>query len=106
MSNDTSREYWATVNSIAAEAMEQPEDGRYDFIHESVDGSYWVIYTHAARKALEFSPNERALFDNEGDQTVSDFTTLFTRGAFYAMCADVNEAIVNEAIALLDDAEV
>lgn len=91
--DDTSKEYWDSVRGIAAAAHALPEDERNDYIHESVDGSYWVIYTHAARKTLEFSPNEHALFEEMGAQTVEDFSTLFTRGAYFAMVQDVHECL-------------
>lgn len=90
---DTFSEYWESVHAIVEEGHTLPEDDRHDFVHESVDGNYWVIYTHAARKCLEYSDNEHVLFDELGPQTVEDYGTLYTRGAYFAMLADVNEAM-------------
>ena len=58
MSTDNRISYWDTVNAIAAEIIEECGDdheARCDRVHQDVDGSHWVIYTHANLKVIEFS---------------------------------------------------
>lgn len=90
---DTLKDYWDTVQAIAEEAVEQGYQCRDDFVWESVDGSYWVIYYHAARLTLQYSDNEDALFEEFGTQEVDDIDTLRARMAFMAMRADVNDCM-------------
>jgi hypothetical protein len=89
--------YFTTVHSIADEAYElQKEDGyaeAADYVWQCVDGSAWVIHTHAARAVLAHSPNDEAIIDEMGSVTVDDFTTFYTRAAFYAMRADIEERL-------------
>lgn len=103
---DTESDYFDAVQSIADEATEaaredyeanESEDSAREaadtLIHESVGGSYWVIYYHAARKALIYSDNEDAGF-NEGVFDPGSFDNmgaLRTAAAYYAMCADVRD---------------
>ena len=91
---DSRQDYWESVTSIAGEANSLPEDERDDFVWQSVDGSYWVIYTHAAIKVYQYSDNDSLLFDELGTQEVDYFSSLVCRMAFYAMRADVHEALL------------
>ena len=93
---DTQQEYFASVQSIANEAAELPEDERHDFVRESIDGNYWVIYTHAARKVLEYSDNDCAIFEEMGPQQWEDWGTAFSQAAYFAMCQDVYDCDVEE----------
>jgi len=105
-------EYWATVASIAEEAKEAEQRGEdaHDFIHESVDGSHYVIYTHANLTCLQLSPNESAAFDVEGSAALdgcNDFGSVTARLAYWAMREDVEAALSNLPDAEEpDDAEV
>ena len=90
-------EYWATVESIAKEAKEAEQNGSdpMDFIHESVDDSYYVIYTHANLIALQEGDNEDAAFENMGDDALADcrsYGDVMQRLAYWAMRADVEAA--------------
>lgn len=41
-------EYFQSCKNIAQDAMDEnpdDEDAQNDYLHESVDGSYWIIYT-------------------------------------------------------------
>ena len=96
--------YLESIKSIAKEALEQDEDARDDFIHESVDGSRWVFIHYGARKTLDYSTNRETLFDEMGAEALTGCESLGevnVRAAFYAMRADVAEALAE----LLDEAK-
>ncbi len=92
--------YWQTVESIAKEAKEAEGRGEeaMDFIHESVDGSHYVIYTHANLVVLQEGDNESAAFDEMGDEALSgckSYGDVMARLAYWAMRADVEAAFSN-----------
>ena len=91
------KRYYADVNSIAAEAVEvhpDDEDEREEFVWESVDGSEWVIYYYNARAVTLITDNlEAASEAGVLDHAVGDNGSIETTLAFYAMEADVNDAI-------------
>lgn len=98
MRNDTEQEYWASVKAHADSAMVRALDGDEltDAIHEECDGSYWVIYYHAAGKCLEYSRNQDAGFDSMGDDCLSgcdSYGMVVTRLAYFALEQDVSEAV-------------
>lgn len=87
---DSAQEYWDTVSVIAKEAFEEHGDDQGeadDYIHESVDGSYWVIYTHANYKVMQYTDND-SLYEEYGDLP-SDWNKALPFVAFCAMKADV-----------------
>ena len=94
MAEDSRRDYFNEVAAIAQEAKEAEREGDdpFDFIHESVDGSRWVIYTHLARKVLEYSDNEDAVFDGGDLRDAQSMSDVFTRAAYFAMLQDVSDA--------------
>lgn len=90
-------EYWQTVQSIAEEAKEAEKRGEDagDYIHESVDGSYYVIYTHANATCLRETDNENELFEQMGDDALAgckSYGDVMARLAYWAMRADVDAA--------------
>lgn len=92
--------YLSDVRSMAVGIIAEhgdDDDAINDAIHEWVDGSQWIIYTARARKVLEFSSNDEAGPDSMGWEGFvsgcNGWSDLFTRGAYFAMCADVSEAI-------------
>ena len=87
-------EYWDCVKEIAREAREQKEQDEYDYIHETVDGCSWVIYTHDAHKVMLFTDNEDAAFEEGVDLSdVGSWSEIVTRLADCAMLADVEAAL-------------
>ena len=92
------RRYYATVNEMADEAIEQhPDDKelREEFVWESVDGSEWVIYYYNARAVTLITDNleaasEAGVLDSA---VVRANCNIETTLALYAMLADVNDAI-------------
>lgn len=101
MTTPTAHEYYRDVHSMAAGIIDEVGTDEYaeysDAIHEWVDGSQWVIYTYRARKVLEFSDNDEAGPDSIGWEGFASgcngWSDLYTRGAYFAMCADVSEKI-------------
>lgn len=90
-----SQEYWETVESIAKEAKEAEKRGEDagDYIHESVDGSHYVIYTYANLVCLQESKNEDAAFEvGDGLGDCNSYCALMARLAYWAMRQDVDEA--------------
>ena len=90
-------DYIRTVQGIAEDAIaEYPDDddGRQQYVSESVDGNEYVIYYDANEIALRASQNEP---DGEEVRSMSandaDWRTMRMLAAYLAMEADVFEEI-------------
>lgn len=91
-------DYRDDVKAIAQDCIDNypdpDDDGRHDFIHESVDGSQWVIYYSRNEEVLSISRNEP---DGREVQAMAgadaDWRQLRTIAAYMAMEADVWEAV-------------
>jgi len=90
-------DYIRTVQGIAEDAIaEYPDDddGRQQYVSESVDGSEYVVYYGANEFVLRASQNEP---DGEEVRSMSakdaDWRTMRTLAAYLAMEADVFEEI-------------
>lgn len=103
----TREDYRATVKCYADDLISDCRNGRIrsaealrEAAEEVVDGSQWIIYTGRASVLLGFTRNPDAAEDALGWEALSSgagsFDELVTRKAFYAMLADVEEA-VNDA---------
>jgi hypothetical protein len=96
---DSYQSYWDTVETLASEAWDSVLDhgaDENDAIHEAIDGNYWLIYTHAILKVLQYTENDDALWDvgaELGDTESS--TDVYGRIAYYAMSADVRDRFEN-----------
>ena len=98
MTECTEKAYFDFIEQIAeqvtSEAREYDQD-IYDTLHETIDGCYWVVYYHAARAALQFSPNEDAIFDALGRNAEDCFpgcqsmNDIRSQAAYYAILQDV-----------------
>jgi hypothetical protein len=100
--------YWRSVEQSAIEIVADVKKGVctdvYDRIHEECDGSFWVIYTHAAMATLRHSPNDDAIFeDGNGIEGATSMSDVYTRAAFWALQADITEK-VTELQAELEEA--
>lgn len=82
------REYMADVRTIAEEAAALPEDERDDYIHESVDGSEWIIYTYHARMVAVLTDHPDAYLDEMGEPAPSPEVA-----AYMSMRADVERVL-------------
>lgn len=102
---NTYKDYWTQVENIGHEAIfqaiensndaQEAEDAVYEFIEQSVDGSYWVIYYHAAAKTLEYSDNENAYFEEHdgGQESWQSYGDVLTALAYWALRADVMDRL-------------
>jgi hypothetical protein len=83
---------------IAQEAVRAAHDDDVDletYIHESVDGSEWVIYYGRAHAVCGWSENADAIVDELGIDAFAGAVSLaecHQRAAYWAMLADVREA--------------
>ena len=111
MSEPTPHEYWNDIAGYATEIMEEaveadpqdPEEGidLYDRIHEAVDGSAWIIYTHRALRVMDYTANDDAHEELGEIPTGTGWSGIVTYVAFWAMRADVTDAVRT----LIDDYE-
>lgn len=106
--NETRAEYYDSVRQMAQELVDETYDededeldrDRFDEqLHQSVDGSHYIIYTHANLAVLVFSSNWLAIDEVYSDMGESlegrtaTLTTVIGQAAFFAMEADVREAV-------------
>ena len=91
----TYREYWDEIRHLAelytsedkrAEHGYGAEVGAGDWLHETLDGHEFIIYTYKARCVLEHSENDDAMPEETGEKV--DWHSP-EPGAYYAMMADV-----------------
>jgi hypothetical protein len=89
-------EYYAGVRSLAQEVKNLVENegmGESDALHQVVDGSYWVIYTHANFQVLMCSSNHDAYSEDFGEAPVSGSEINWAAAAYAAMARDVSERL-------------
>lgn len=103
------RDYYADVHAVAedfkraAKAGEFTDtDGADEWLHQTVDDSQRVIYTHKAKEALLVSDNEDAYADDFGDDLVQDGQIRWSVLAFCAFQADILERLRADGIELSD----
>ena len=91
-------EYYQGVRGIVAGLKDAIKDGEIKTeedlerrIDEEVDGSYWVIYTHANFQVLMFSDNHDAYSEDFGEAPVSGDSIDWMRLAYAALRRDVTE---------------
>lgn len=101
-------DYYSNVRSLAKVAVLAIKAGeigdRYDldtWLHETCDGSYWVIYTRANLDVMTASDNWLAC-EEEGLGSVSDGDLSRTLAvySYYALRADVVQALEAEGVDL------
>ena len=103
MSEPTQREYWNDIKTMAQEIMDEavaadpqdPEewDGLWDNVHEAVDGTAWIIYTYRALRVMEYTANDDAHEDMGEIPTGQGWSGIVTYVAFWAMRADLSDAV-------------
>ena len=93
-------EYYQGVRGIAEEIDQRvkngeikDQDGWHQAIHESVDGSYWVIYTHANFQVLMCSDNHDAYSEDFGEPPVQGDSINWAALAFAALERDVMQIV-------------
>lgn len=95
--NDRSA-YWRDVRSYAEAVVEAVRDHGQDVedaIHEAADGSWWVIYTHAAHMVWQYSDAADAIHELGSDWAAGLDTpeSLFPRIAYYAIAQDIRDEL-------------
>lgn len=113
---ETSYDYWQAVSCVCDSiidavneelgngAVEFDQDSIEEFInenclHETLDGSQYVIYNHYSLPIIQHSPNDEYAMDNFGADHLmhslkeGGVSSLHTAIAFWAMYADVQEKI-------------
>lgn len=108
-------EYYQAVRDIVEEAMDEIKDGRIpdregldEYLHQSVDGSHWVIYTHANFQVIFVSDNQDAYTEDFGEAPVEGGDVNWAAMAFAAMKRDVDDLVgarEDEIDALFDEEE-
>tara|TARA_R100000664_G_scaffold1664_1_gene4359 strand:+ start:767 stop:1111 length:345 start_codon:yes stop_codon:yes gene_type:complete len=103
MAEHTYSDYWNAVKGFAFDAIEEALDRDddkdfYEFIdewlHNLVDGSYWVIYTHAATKVMQYTDHANAYWDVLGeDVSASSWSELVSKLAYFAHEQDIRDRI-------------
>lgn len=84
-------DYFAKIRSIALEALNQPEDDRDDWLHETLDGHEYVIYTYKARVVLVCTDHPDVYKDEMGEEPETP-----EQAAYMAMRADVDDLLSDE----------
>lgn len=89
------KEYYDGVRGLAAQVAELVAEGadENDALHEVVDGSYWVIYTHANFQVLMCTDHHDAYSEDFGEPPVSGDTINWAALAYAAMARDVSEQV-------------
>jgi hypothetical protein len=87
-------DYMNDVRGVAKDLARQMKEGEVDdfsdALHQAIDGTQRVIYTHQAKLAVVFSPNGDAYFDEFGEEgAVENGAIAWERLAFVAMQQDV-----------------
>jgi hypothetical protein len=103
-------EYRDAVASIAHDVRDAIERGEVtspesatEYMEQSVDGSYWVIYTHAALQVLRYSEFSGEAAANGVDVVDGDLNINWSVLAYHALLADVRELVdIDGTLSLLD----
>lgn len=100
-------EYYRGVRSIAHEIRDRIKDGEIQnqddletHLNQSIDGSYWVIYTHANFQVLICSDHHDEYTEQFGEPPVRDNEIQWNSLAFAAMERDVRDQMDAEGIGI------
>lgn len=103
------RDYYAEIRYIAADAVDKILAGRLtddlgDYLHETVDGHSFVIYTSQSLDVMRHSDNWLAAEEHGGMDAVraDDFSGTLVIYAYYAMLADVTRELESNFPAIAD----
>jgi hypothetical protein len=88
-------EYYQGVRSLAQQVIEHIAEGmdEGDALHQEVDSSYWVIYTHANFQVLMCSDHHNAYSEEYGEAPVDGSDINWAGLAFAALSRDVSDQI-------------
>jgi hypothetical protein len=94
-------EYYQGVRTLAETVASLVKDegmDESDALHQTVDGSYWVIYTHANFQVLMCSDHHDAYSEDFGEPPVSGNDINWAALAYAAMARDVSEQVDAEGL--------
>lgn len=105
-------EYYGGVRDIVQELADRvksedisSQDDLETAIHQAVDGSYWVIYTHANFQVLMCSDHHDAYSEEFGRAPVEGDSINWPALAFAALDRDVRDQMSSEGVGVsLDEA--
>ncbi len=96
------QEYYKSVRGIVQELRERLKAGDISdwdqAVNEAVDGSYWVIYTHANMQVLMCSDHHDAYTEDFGQAPVEGDSINWGALAFGALYRDVREQLDAEGV--------
>ena len=103
-------EYYQGVRSITQELAGRIKDGEIttqdgleQALQKSIDGSYWVIYTHANFQVILCTDHHDEYMEQTGEAPVSDNTINWAVLAYYAMMRDVQDQMSAEGVEINED---
>ena len=79
------------------------EDALNDAVHQEVDGSYWVIYTHANFQVLLCSDHHDAYFEEYGESPLTDGDINWAALAFATLMRDVRDQMDAEGVRVVEE---
>lgn len=95
----TAREYYDEIRSICTSAVEEfnkrdgdeePDEWFHDWLHQTIDGHQWIIYTWYNTQVLTHTDNRDAYWEAFGEAPqADDHGQLMATLAYSAMAADV-----------------
>ena len=105
-------EYYQGVRGISQDIADRVKDGEISSqgdlqqaVEESVDGSHWVIYTHANFQVLMCSDHHDAYSEDFGQPPVEGDDIKWAALAYAAMMRDVQEQMSAEGVEINEDLE-
>jgi hypothetical protein len=90
------KEYYEGVRGLAEEVSNLVNNegmDEQDALHQTVDGSYWVIYTHANFQVLMCSDHHDAYSEEFGEAPVSGADVNWAALAYATLARDVGDQV-------------
>jgi hypothetical protein len=104
------QEYYGGVRGIVEDLKARvasgeiaSEDDLNDAVHQEVDGSYWVIYTHANFQVLLCSDHHDAYFEEYGEAPIVDGDINWAALAFATLDRDVRDLMGAEDVRVVEE---
>lgn len=100
-------DYWHAVRSLAESVADSVREGQEldEALHQTVDGSAWVIYTRSNFDVLRYCGNHDAYTDEMGEVPTDSGSVNWAALAYFALLEDVRDAIPEGEVANAEDGE-
>jgi len=79
------------------------QDDLQDAVHQAIDGSYWVIYTHANFQVLMCSDHHDEAFEQFGEVPLTDGNINWAALAFATLERDVRDQMDAEGVQVVEE---